>query len=83
MDLKWFFKIILLIPIIVHSQNREFKGRGISVEASTLILFPYDFRIASEHNEISETGTKSKILGTSIHLDYYISKHFAFRAKWL
>lgn len=80
MDLKWFFKILLLIPIIVHSQNREFKDLGTSIEASAIILFPYDFKIASEHNEISETSTKSKILGTGIHLDYYISKHFAFRA---
>ncbi|MNQ65793.1 hypothetical protein D3C85_802620 [compost metagenome] len=78
MGLKWFFNIIFLIPIMVYCQDKEFKNKGFSVDASALILFPYDFSIASEHDEISETSTKSKILGTSIRLNYYISKCFAF-----
>lgn len=78
MALKWFFNIIFLIPIILYSQDKEFKSKGFSVDASALILFPYDFSIPSEHDEISETSTKSKILGTSVHLNYYISKCFAF-----
>lgn len=81
MALKWFFNIIFLIPIIVYCQKEEFKSKGFSVEASALILFPYDFKIPSEHDEISETSTKSKILGTSVHLNYYISKCFAFTAS--
>jgi hypothetical protein len=78
MNLKWFFSVIFLFPIIVYCQKEEFKNKGFSVEASALALFPYDFRIPSEHDEISETSTKSKILGTSVHLNYYISKSFAF-----
>ncbi|MCC9065694.1 hypothetical protein [Flavobacterium piscisymbiosum] len=81
MALKWFFNILFLIPIIVYSQEKEFKNKGFSVAASALILFPYDFKIPSEHDEISETSTKSKILGTSVHLNYYISKCFAFTAS--
>lgn len=81
MALKWYFNIIFLIPIIVYCQDKEFKKKGFSVEASALVLFPYDFRIPSEHDEISETSTKSKILGTSVHLNYYISKCFAFTAS--
>ncbi|WP_337968942.1 hypothetical protein [uncultured Flavobacterium sp.] len=81
MGLKWYFSIIFLIPIIAYCQDKEFKKKGFSVEASVLILFPYDFRIPSEHDEISETSTKSKILGTSVHLNYYVSKYFAFTAS--
>jgi hypothetical protein len=81
MALKWFFSIIFLIPIIVYCQDKEFKNKGFNVEASGLILFPYDFRIPSEHDEISETNTKSKILGTSVHLNYYLSKCFALTAS--
>ncbi|RKR08843.1 hypothetical protein C8C83_0436 [Flavobacterium sp. 90] len=81
MVLKWYFNILFLIPIMVYSQREEFKNKGFSVDASALILFPYDFSIPSEHDEISETSTKSKILGTSIHLNYYISKCFAFTAS--
>ncbi|WP_264536676.1 hypothetical protein [Flavobacterium sp. N1736] len=80
MGLKWYFSIIFLIPIIVYCQKEEFKNKGFSVETSALVLFPYDFKIPSEHDEISETSTKSKILGTNVHLNYYISKSFAFRA---
>lgn len=79
MALRWFFSIIFLIPTIVYCQKEEFKNKGFSVEASALILFPYDFKIPSEHDEISETSTKSKIAGTNVHLNYYISKSFAFR----
>ena len=78
MGLKWFFNIIFLIPIMVYCQDKEFKKKGFSVDASALILFPYDFSIPSEHDEICETSTKSKIVGTSVHLNYYISKCFAF-----
>ena len=78
MGLKWFFSILFLIPIIVYCQEKQFKNEGFSAEASALVLFPYDFKILSEHDEISETSTKSKILGTSVHINYYISNHFAF-----
>ncbi|MFH6990135.1 hypothetical protein ACHRVW_20545 [Flavobacterium collinsii] len=79
MDLKWFFNIILLIPIMVYCQKEEFKNKGVSVDASTLILFPYDFEISSQHDELSETSTKSKILGANLYLNYYLSRCFAFR----
>lgn len=79
MALKWFFSILFLISaVVVYCQKEEFKNKGASVEVSALVLFPYDFRIPSEHDEISETSTKSKILGTTVHLNYYISKSFAF-----
>ncbi|MFH6994594.1 hypothetical protein [Flavobacterium sp. FlaQc-48] len=81
MGLKWYFSIMLLMPIVVYSQKEDFKNKGFSVEASAIVLFPYDFKIPSEHDEISETSTKSKILGTSVHLNYYISKSFAFTAS--
>ncbi|WP_264550713.1 hypothetical protein [Flavobacterium sp. N2038] len=81
MGLKWFFRILFLVPIMVYCQGKEFKNKGFSADVSALILFPYDFRIPSEHDEISETSTKSKIVGTSIHFNYYISNHFAFTAS--
>ena len=78
MALKYYFNIFFLFPILIYCQDNDFKRKGISVETSALILLPYDFDIPSEHDEISETGKNSQIRAVNIHLNYYISKCFAF-----
>ncbi|PAM93861.1 hypothetical protein B4N84_16450 [Flavobacterium sp. IR1] len=79
MDLKWFFSIIFAIPVILYSQKKDFKNQPISFEGSALILFPYDFEIPSEHDEITETSKKSKIAGANLFVNYYILNLVAFR----
>lgn len=80
MALKWFFSLLILLPTLLYSQQKEeFKTKGVSVDAYSFGLFPYDFEIPSEHDEIFETNEKSKIIGTSIFLNYYVSQSFAFR----